>query len=131
MSSWRRRLVVAMGDELGRARGEARLLAECAAAKAEAERAESEMIIADADRKQVQLKSIHERMIATLEARTASAMRGGHEAALAAARTAAPAAAGAKWSEWRPESGLSRGPAPMLRIGDIADSEPASSSPYP
>lgn len=123
MSSWRRRLVVAMGDELGRARGEARFLAERTEADAETERSGSERAIADATRKQAQLKGIHERMLATLEARKAAAVQGSHEAALAAAAQAAPAAAGALWRGWRPESGLDRGAAPMLRIGRIADSE--------
>ncbi len=127
MSSWRRRLVVAMGDELGRARGEARFLAERTAAEAETERGRAEQVITDANRKQTQLRSIHERMLATLELRKAAAVQGAHEAAATAARDAAPAAAGAQWSDWRPESGLSRGPAPMLRIGDIADSESAAS----
>ncbi|MEV3935653.1 FtsK/SpoIIIE domain-containing protein [Glycomyces sp. NPDC049804] len=122
MSSWRRRLVAAMGDELGRARGEARFLAERTAADAETERSGSERAIADATRKQAQLKGIHERMLATLEARKAAAVQGSHEAAMAAAAQAAPAAAGSLWTVWRPESGLGRGAAPMLRIGRIADS---------
>jgi len=129
MSSWRRRLVTAMGDELGRARGEARFLAERTAAEAETERAKAERAIAEATRKQAQLKGIHERMIATLEARKAAAVRDGHAAALEAAAQAAPAAAGALWSEWRPESGLERGSAPLLRIGQIADSESMPSGP--
>lgn len=127
MSSWRRRLVAAMGDELGRARGEARFLAERTAAEAETERARAEQAIADANRKQAQLKSIHERMLATLEARKAAAVQERHEAAMAAALAAAPAAAGAKWSEWKPESGLARGAAPMLRIGELADARGAGS----
>ncbi|RRR99809.1 cell division protein FtsK [Glycomyces terrestris] len=61
-------------------------------------------------------------MIATLEARKAAAVEGGHRAALAAAAVAAPAAAGALWSEWKPESGLGRGAAPLVRVGRIADS---------
>lgn len=129
MSSWRRRLVTAMGDELGRARGEARFLAERTAAEAETERDKAERVITDASRKQAQLMGIHERMLATLEARKAAAVRDGHEAALAAAAKAAPAAAGALWSAWQPESGLGRGSAPLLRIGRIADSESMPSGP--
>jgi len=131
MSSWRRRLVAAMGDELGRARGEARLLAERTAAAAEAEGGKAEQAIGDASRKQTQLRGIHERMIATLESRKAAVVRASHEAAMEAARQAAPAAAGAKWSEWRPESGLGRGPAPMLRIGDVAGTGALPPSPHP
>jgi DNA segregation ATPase FtsK/SpoIIIE, S-DNA-T family len=133
MSSWRRRLVTAMGAELGRARGEARFLAESTAVEAETERAKAEQAITDASRKQAQLKSIHERMLATLEARKAAAVRDGHEAALEAAGQAAPAAAGTLWSAWRPESGLGRGSAPLLRVGRIADSEsmPASGPSLP
>ncbi|SDE42975.1 FtsK/SpoIIIE domain-containing protein [Glycomyces harbinensis] len=129
MSSWRRRLVVAMGDELGRARGEARLLAERTAVEADVEGRKAEQIIGDAGRKQTQLRGIHEKMVATLEARRAAAVRAGHDAALEAARSAAPAAAGAPWQGWKPESGLERGPAPMLRIGRIAGSESAGSGP--
>ncbi|MFC3491819.1 FtsK/SpoIIIE domain-containing protein [Glycomyces rhizosphaerae] len=131
MSSWRRRLVMAMGDELGRARGEARFLAEKTAAEAETERAKAEQAITDANRKQVQLKGIHERMLATLEARKAAAVQEGRDAALAAASAAAPAAAGTPWSAWKPESGLGRGAAPMLRIGDLADSGGLPPSPSP
>ncbi|SDL39851.1 FtsK/SpoIIIE family protein [Glycomyces sambucus] len=122
MSSWRRRLVAAMGDELGRARGEARLLAERTAERAESERGRAEQVIGDASRKQTQLRRIHDKMTATLEARKAAAVDAGHRAALAAAALAAPAAAGALWSEWKTESGLGRGPAPLLRVGRIADS---------
>ncbi|WP_240037734.1 FtsK/SpoIIIE domain-containing protein [Glycomyces paridis] len=133
MSSWRRRLVAAMGDELGRARGEARLLAERAAARAETERAGAERIIAEAGRKQTQLRTIHEKMTATLETRQAAAVRGGHAAALAAAAAAAPAAAGEPWPAWRLDSGLGRGPAPLLRVGRIQSSElpPGAPSPLP
>ncbi|MEU6249196.1 FtsK/SpoIIIE domain-containing protein [Glycomyces sp. NPDC047010] len=123
MSSWRRRLVAAMGDELGRARGEARLLAERTAERAESERGRAERVIGDATRKQTQLRHIHEKMTATLQARKAAAVEGGHRAALDAAAAAAPAAAGARWAEWRLESGLTRGAAPLLRVGRIAASE--------
>lgn len=123
MSSWRRRLVAAMGDELGRARGEARLLAERTAQAAEAERANAKRVIGEADRKQAQLRGIHQKMMTTLEARKAAVVRGGHEAAREAIAKAAPGAAGAQWADWRPESVLGRGPAPMLRIGTIADTE--------
>ncbi|MEU5875839.1 FtsK/SpoIIIE domain-containing protein [Glycomyces sp. NPDC047369] len=122
MSSWRRRLVAAMGDELGRARGEARLLAERTAERAESERGRAERVIGDATRKQTQLRHIHEKMTATLQARKAAAVEGGHRAALDAAAAAAPAAAGARWPEWRLESGLARGAAPLLRVGRIVDS---------
>ncbi|MEU6858357.1 FtsK/SpoIIIE domain-containing protein [Glycomyces sp. NPDC046736] len=128
MSSWRRRLVAAMGDELARARGEARLLADRTAASAEAERAEAERAISESSRKRVQLEGIHEKMMSTLTARTAAAVQSGHEAALAAARRAAPAAAGDGWDDWRPESVLGRGAAPLLRIGTIAGSERESRS---
>nr|BFF27970.1 hypothetical protein GCM10025732_59350 [Glycomyces mayteni] len=80
MSSWRRRLVAAMGDELGRARGEARLLAERTAERAESERGRAERVIGDATRKQTQLRHIHEKMTATLQARKAAAVEGGHRA---------------------------------------------------
>jgi S-DNA-T family DNA segregation ATPase FtsK/SpoIIIE len=123
MSSWRRRLVAAMGDELGRARGEARLLAERTTAESETQGRKTAQVIGEADRKQMQLRAIHEKMIATLQARKNAAVHGSHQAALAAAAQAAPAAAGAPWSGWRPESGLGRGPAPMLRVGAIAGSE--------
>ncbi|MCC3763820.1 cell division protein FtsK [Glycomyces sp. TRM65418] len=62
-------------------------------------------------------------MIATLEARKTAAVRDAHETATEAAQTAAPAAAGAPWHGWRPESALGRGPAPLLRVGRIADSD--------
>ncbi|GAA2142876.1 FtsK/SpoIIIE domain-containing protein [Glycomyces algeriensis] len=120
-----------MSDELGRARGEARFLAERTAAEADHERAKAEQAITDATRKQSQLRSIHERMLATLEARSASAVQSAHEAALQAARDAAPTAAGAPWRAWKPESGLTRGAAPMLRIGTLADSEQILPSPPP
>ncbi|MFC6470679.1 hypothetical protein ACFQQE_02000 [Glycomyces mayteni] len=131
MSSWRRRLVAAMGDELGRARGEARLLAERTAERAESERGRAERVIGDATRKQTQLRHIHEKMTATLQARKAAAVEGGHRAALDAAAAAAPAAAGARWAEWRLESGLTRGAAPLLRVGRIAASESSSSDSSP
>ncbi|MQM25266.1 cell division protein FtsK [Glycomyces sp. NEAU-7082] len=75
-------------------------------------------------------------MIATLEARKAAAVERAHEAAAQAAADAAPAAAGAQWTHWKPESGLTRGPAPLLRIGRIAGSavrraDLSSSSPSP
>ncbi|WP_030144714.1 FtsK/SpoIIIE domain-containing protein [Glycomyces sp. NRRL B-16210] len=129
MSSWRRRLVAAMGDELARARGEARLLAERTAAAAEAEHANAKRAIDEADRKQTQLRGIHQKMMDTLESRKSAAVRSGHEAAQKAAAAAASGAAGAKWTDWRPESALGRGPAPRLRIGEIADR--ASETPGP
>ncbi|MEU5157580.1 FtsK/SpoIIIE domain-containing protein [Glycomyces sp. NPDC021274] len=120
-----------MGDELGRARGEARFLAERTAARAEHERVQAEQAITDTNRKQTQLKNIHERMLATLEARKAAAVQGAHEAAFQAALDAAPTAAGAAWREWKPESALTRGAAPMLRIGALAGSERILPSPPP
>jgi DNA segregation ATPase FtsK/SpoIIIE, S-DNA-T family len=67
MSSWRRRLVNVLADELGTARGEARALAERASAAADAARATAETVLADTDRKRASLTAIHERMLATID----------------------------------------------------------------
>lgn len=121
MSSWRRRLVAALADELGTARGEARLLAERTAAAAQTAGARAEATITAAARKRTKLTAIHERMLATLRARRDQTLASGIEAARAAAAEAAPAAAGATWDEWEPVSTLGRGPAPLLRVGELDD----------
>ncbi|THV42377.1 FtsK/SpoIIIE domain-containing protein [Glycomyces buryatensis] len=120
MSSWRRRLVVAMGDELGRARAEARALAEHTAAASEAVRAEADALITGSTRKQAKLGAIHRRMIETLEARRENAVAASVQAVRDAAAACAPAAAGTDWASWEPASGLGRGAAPLLRIGRLA-----------
>lgn len=122
MSSWRRRLVAVMADELGTVRGEARLLAERAAAEAEAARAEAEAAVGAAERKRAGLAAVYERMAATLEARKDHAIRVGLGAAADAAALAAPTAAGAPWEGWIPYPALSKGPAPLLRVGTVAGS---------
>ena len=121
MSSWRRRLVAVLADELGTARGEARLLAERTAAAARDAAIRTEAAVSEADRKRTKLTAIHERMLATLRARRDQALSSGAEAARSAASEAAPGAAGATWDEWEPVPALGRGPAPLLRIGELAD----------
>ncbi|GAB3645283.1 FtsK/SpoIIIE domain-containing protein [Glycomyces tarimensis] len=121
MSSWRRRLVAALADELGTARAEARLLAERTAAAAETARGEADAAIQDAGRRHAKLIGIHRRMIATLEARKEQTLRSGIDNAARSAALAAPAAAGARWDQWAPDPALGKGPAPMLRVGAIDD----------
>ncbi|WP_026924888.1 FtsK/SpoIIIE domain-containing protein [Glycomyces arizonensis] len=121
MSSWRRRLVAAMADELGTARGEARLLADSTAAAAEAVRTETDEAIAAAGRKQAGLTAVHDRMLATLQARKEQAVRAEAAAASNEASLAAPVAAGAPWPGWIPYPALTKGPAPLLRVGTIDD----------
>ncbi|MCH7230708.1 cell division protein FtsK [Glycomyces sp. L485] len=121
MSSWRRRLVAALADELGTACGEARLLAERTAAAAERSSAEADEAVKAAARKQSKLTGIHRRMTATLQARKENTVRSGIDAAQRAAALAAPAAAGAPWEGWAPGPALAKGPAPLLRVGAIDD----------
>ncbi|WP_051325908.1 FtsK/SpoIIIE domain-containing protein [Glycomyces tenuis] len=122
MSSWRRRLVAAMAEELSTARGEARELAERAATAASAARAETEVAIGAAERRQAGLGAVHERVAATLEARRAHAVRAGAQAVADAAALAAPTAAGASWDGWIPYPAPGRGPAPLLRVGALDES---------
>ncbi len=119
MSSWRRRLVTAMAEELGNACGEARLLAERTAAEAADTRARTDAAIAAAVRKSAGLTAVHDRMLATLRARREPVLRTDAADAATAASLAAPVAAGAPWGSWIPYPALTKGAAPLLRVGEI------------
>ncbi|GAB3998250.1 hypothetical protein GCM10029992_23540 [Glycomyces albus] len=113
--------MAALADELGTARGEARLLAERTAAAAQTAGGRAEATITAAARKRTKLTAIHERMLATLRARRDQTLASGIRAAREASAEAAPAAAGATWDEWEPVAALGRGPAPLLRVGELDD----------
>ncbi|HLU29845.1 MAG TPA: FtsK/SpoIIIE domain-containing protein [Glycomyces sp.] len=129
MSSWRRRLVAAMTEELGAARGEARLLAERTAAAARSARKAAETAAAEAERKRAKYTAIHERVTATLESRKGQKVGAAAAAVATAASLAAPVAAGAPWHGWIPYPSLAKGPAPLLRVGAVdgsaTEEEPA------
>lgn len=129
MSSWRRRLVAAMSEELGTARGEARFLADRTAAAARSAGKAAEAAAAEAERKRAKFTAIHERVTATLGSRRVQTVGGAAAAVSNAASLAAPVAAGAPWRGWIPYPALAEGPAPLLRVGTVdgsaTEDEPA------